>query len=106
MFALQQACALSPGGGGCPPTYTCQSDVPNAFQGYCCSQMIICPGGAEFHVDEKSQMPTTCSSKGFGFCPLGYTCQQQPETTNFYCCVGKEGEAINGKAHFKAEIKK
>ncbi|PIO66100.1 hypothetical protein TELCIR_12203 [Teladorsagia circumcincta] len=62
-------CHISFGGGGCPPSYTCQSDVPNAFQGYCCSQHVICPGGVNYHLDEKLQMPTTCSSEGFAFCP-------------------------------------
>ncbi|KHJ92453.1 Kunitz/Bovine pancreatic trypsin inhibitor domain protein [Oesophagostomum dentatum] len=91
---LPTQCAIAPGAGGCPPSYTCQSDVPNAFQGYCCSQTLICPGGVDFHLDEKTQMPTTCTSEGFGFCPQGYTCQQQPETINFYCCAGKDNEAI------------
>ncbi|KAK6037751.1 Kunitz/Bovine pancreatic trypsin inhibitor domain protein [Cooperia oncophora] len=66
---LPLQCHITPGGGGCPPTFSCQSDVPNAFQGYCCSQHPICPGGVAYHLDEKSQMPTTCSSEGFALCP-------------------------------------
>ncbi|KAK6013853.1 hypothetical protein OSTOST_20808, partial [Ostertagia ostertagi] len=86
---LPLQCHITFGGGGCPPSYSCQSDVPNAFQGYCCSHhgesrgdssfevalltvwsvLAICPGGVSYHLDEKSQMPTTCSSEGFAFCP-------------------------------------
>ncbi|KAK6750060.1 hypothetical protein RB195_002199 [Necator americanus] len=92
---LPLQCSISHGGGGCPPSYSCQSDVSGAFQGYCCSQHSICPRGVDFHVDDKSQMPTTCTGEGFGFCPQGYTCQQQPETVNYYCCVGKERDGVN-----------
>ncbi|VDO04575.1 unnamed protein product [Haemonchus placei] len=66
---LPLQCHITHGGGGCPPSYACQSDVPGAFQGYCCSQHPICPGGVNYHLDEKTQMPTTCSSEGFAFCP-------------------------------------
>ncbi|EPB77276.1 Kunitz/Bovine pancreatic trypsin inhibitor domain protein [Ancylostoma ceylanicum] len=92
---LPLQCSIAHGGGACPPSYSCQSDVPGAFQGYCCSQHPVCPGGVDFHVDEKSQMPTTCTSEGFALCPNGYTCQQQPETINFYCCAGRDKEGIN-----------
>ncbi|VDM53228.1 unnamed protein product [Angiostrongylus costaricensis] len=52
----------------------------------------ICPGGTKFHIDERTQMPTTCLSEGYGFCPQGFTCRQQLETTNHFCCavVNKE----------------
>ncbi|WKY03565.1 hypothetical protein Q1695_004932 [Nippostrongylus brasiliensis] len=92
---LPLQCSISKNGGVCPPSFACQSDVPGAFQGYCCSQHPICPGGAEFHLDERTQMPTTCSREGFALCPQGFTCQQQPEAKNFYCCAGKESEGIN-----------
>ncbi|KAL6740242.1 hypothetical protein Aduo_013616 [Ancylostoma duodenale] len=92
---LPLQCSISHGGGACPPSYSCQSDVAGAFQGYCCSQHPVCPGGVDFHVDEKSQMPTTCTSEGFALCPNGYTCQQQPETINYYCCAGRDKEGTN-----------
>uniref|UniRef100_A0A158P937 Kunitz/Bovine pancreatic trypsin inhibitor domain protein n=1 Tax=Angiostrongylus cantonensis TaxID=6313 RepID=A0A158P937_ANGCA len=100
-------CEMGHGRNGCPPLYSCQSEILNAFQGYCCSQnlvsylasflfntakqstlqmislfliethcldqirtlLAICPGGTEFHIDERTQMPTTCLSEGYGFCP-------------------------------------
>ncbi|KIH51628.1 hypothetical protein ANCDUO_18285, partial [Ancylostoma duodenale] len=40
-------------------------------------------------------MPTTCTSEGFALCPNGYTCQQQPETINYYCCAGRDKEGTN-----------
>ncbi|CAD6192838.1 unnamed protein product [Caenorhabditis auriculariae] len=92
---LPLQCHISPLLNSCPNSYSCMSDVPGAFQGYCCSQHPICPGEVQFHVDEKSQMPTTCSSDSFAFCPQGFTCQQQPETSNFFCCAGQEKEGVN-----------
>ena len=55
----------------------------------------ICPGEVAFHQDEKTLLPTTCTNEGFSFCPMGYTCQQQPDTLNFYCCQGEEKQGIN-----------
>lgn len=57
----------------------------------------ICPREVKFHIDDRSLMPTTCSSEGFAFCPQGFTCQQQPETSNYYCCSGVDAEGVNGE---------
>ncbi|CAB3406929.1 unnamed protein product [Caenorhabditis bovis] len=92
---LPVQCHISPLHSSCPTGFACLSDVAGAFQGYCCSQNPICPGEVAFHIDEKTLQPTTCTNEGFSFCPQGYTCQQQPETTNFYCCQGEEKIGVN-----------
>ncbi|PAV74633.1 hypothetical protein WR25_25636 isoform D [Diploscapter pachys] len=92
---LPLQCHISPVSNTCPPGYSCLSDVPGAFQGYCCSTHPLCPREVQFHIDDKTLMPTTCSSEGFAYCPQGFTCQQQPETTSFYCCSGVEKGAVN-----------
>ncbi|CAI4231917.1 unnamed protein product [Auanema sp. JU1783] len=92
---LPSQCHISASGNTCPPGFACLSDVPNAFQGYCCSTNPICPGSSTFHLDEKTMMPTSCSAEGFAFCPQGFTCQQQPEGNAYYCCSGQEKEGVN-----------
>uniref|UniRef100_A0A1I7UZ71 Kunitz/Bovine pancreatic trypsin inhibitor domain protein n=1 Tax=Caenorhabditis tropicalis TaxID=1561998 RepID=A0A1I7UZ71_9PELO len=92
---LPVQCHISPLQSSCPNGFACMSDVQGAFQGYCCSHNPICPGEVAFHQDEKTQLPTTCTNEGFSFCPTGYTCQQQPDTLNFYCCQGEEKHGIN-----------
>ncbi|CAJ0579630.1 unnamed protein product, partial [Mesorhabditis spiculigera] len=87
-------CSISSHGHSCPNGFQCLSEVPGAFQGYCCSQHAVCPNGVPFHVDDKTQMPTSCTRDAFAFCPTGYTCQQQPETNNYYCCQGLEESGV------------
>ncbi|EYB89374.1 hypothetical protein Y032_0232g3024 [Ancylostoma ceylanicum] len=95
MSSTPRQCAMA-ADGKCPAGYLCRFSQNN-HKYYCCGSIsgTVCPGGVDFHVDEKSQMPTTCTSEGFALCPNGYTCQQQPETINFYCCAGRDKEGIN-----------
>ena len=73
-----------------------QSDVPGAFQGYCCSGNPVCPNRAEFYLEESSQMPRSCTVGAFITCPTGYTCQStQNEFTTGFCCKG-EVASISG----------
>uniref|UniRef100_A0A1I7XDK2 CC domain-containing protein n=1 Tax=Heterorhabditis bacteriophora TaxID=37862 RepID=A0A1I7XDK2_HETBA len=41
-------------------------------------------------------MPTTCTNEGFTSCPQGYSCQQQPETNNYYCCTSLDDRLNDG----------
>ncbi|KAI6212235.1 hypothetical protein M3Y99_01843500 [Aphelenchoides fujianensis] len=73
----------------CPTTYTCQSDIPGAFQGHCCSASYLCPNKADFFIEESTQMPRSCTVGAFITCPNGYTCQStQSEFTTGFCCKG------------------
>lgn len=73
----------------CPTSYTCQSDIPGAFQGHCCSASYLCPNKAEFFIEENTQMPRSCTVGAFITCPNGYTCQStQSEFTTGHCCKG------------------
>ncbi|KAI6235899.1 hypothetical protein M3Y95_00100300 [Aphelenchoides besseyi] len=73
----------------CPTTYTCQSDIPGAFQGHCCSASHLCPNKADFYIEESTQMPRSCTVGAFITCPNSYTCQStQAEFTTGFCCKG------------------
>ncbi|KIH63884.1 Kunitz/Bovine pancreatic trypsin inhibitor domain protein [Ancylostoma duodenale] len=95
LSSTPRQCAMA-ADGKCPAGYLCRFSQNN-HKYYCCGSIsgTVCPGGVDFHVDEKSQMPTTCTSEGFALCPNGYTCQQQPETINYYCCAGRDKEGTN-----------
>ncbi|VDM85520.1 unnamed protein product, partial [Strongylus vulgaris] len=83
-------CTISSSSNQCPTGYSCQSDVPGAFQGYCCSASHICPNKAEFYLEESSQMPRSCTLGAFITCPTGYSCQStQTEFTTGHCCKGE-----------------
>uniref|UniRef100_A0A914C9V7 BPTI/Kunitz inhibitor domain-containing protein n=1 Tax=Acrobeloides nanus TaxID=290746 RepID=A0A914C9V7_9BILA len=82
-------CTISASSAQCPNGYTCQSDVPGAFQGYCCSASYLCPNKAEFFIEENTQMPRSCTVGAFITCPNGYSCQStQNEYTTGHCCKG------------------
>uniref|UniRef100_A0A1I7SU90 Kunitz/Bovine pancreatic trypsin inhibitor domain protein n=1 Tax=Bursaphelenchus xylophilus TaxID=6326 RepID=A0A1I7SU90_BURXY len=73
----------------CPTGFSCQSDIPGAFQGHCCSASYLCPNKADFFIEESSQMPRSCTVGAFITCPNGYTCQStQSEFTTGHCCKG------------------
>ncbi|GMR42638.1 hypothetical protein PMAYCL1PPCAC_12833 [Pristionchus mayeri] len=81
----------------CPNGYSCQSDVPGAFQGYCCSASPVCPNKAEFYLEESNQMPRSCTVGAFITCPNGYTCQStQTEFTTGFCCKGETASVSDG----------
>ena len=89
-------CTISSNSNQCPNGYTCQSDVPGAFQGYCCSGNYLCPNKAEFYLEENTQMPRSCTLGAFITCPNGYSCQStQNEFTTGFCCKG-EVASISG----------
>uniref|UniRef100_A0A913HEF1 BPTI/Kunitz inhibitor domain-containing protein n=1 Tax=Strongyloides stercoralis TaxID=6248 RepID=A0A913HEF1_STRER len=78
------------GGNQCSSGYSCQSTIPEAFQGYCCSNNHICPDKGEFFIEESSQMPRSCTIGAFITCPNGYSCQQSVQESNTgYCCKGE-----------------
>uniref|UniRef100_A0A914UM15 BPTI/Kunitz inhibitor domain-containing protein n=1 Tax=Plectus sambesii TaxID=2011161 RepID=A0A914UM15_9BILA len=81
-------CTLSATVNVCPLGFTCQSDIPNAFQGYCCSVSPVCPNKANFYVDLTTKMPVPCAAGGFSQCPTGFTCQPQQGRPIAYCCAG------------------
>uniref|UniRef100_A0AC34QTC2 BPTI/Kunitz inhibitor domain-containing protein n=1 Tax=Panagrolaimus sp. JU765 TaxID=591449 RepID=A0AC34QTC2_9BILA len=82
-------CTISSNSAQCPNGYTCQSDVPGAFQGYCCSASFLCPNKAEFYIEENTQMPRSCTVGAFITCPNSYSCQStQTEFSTGYCCKG------------------
>ncbi|CAJ0607862.1 unnamed protein product [Cylicocyclus nassatus] len=90
-------CTISSSSNQCPNGYTCQSDVPGAFQGYCCSASHICPNKAEFYLEENSQMPRSCTVGAFITCPTGYSCQStQTEFTTGHCCKGEVSSVSDG----------
>ncbi|ETN70498.1 Kunitz/Bovine pancreatic trypsin inhibitor domain protein [Necator americanus] len=90
-------CTISSSSNQCPTGYSCQSDVPGAFQGYCCSASHICPNKAEFYLEENSQMPRSCTVGAFITCPTGYSCQStQSEFTTGHCCKGEIASVSDG----------
>lgn len=90
-------CTISSNSNQCPTGYSCQSDVPGAFQGYCCSANHLCPNKAEFYLEENNQMPRSCTVGAFITCPNGYSCQStQNEFTTGYCCKGEVASVSDG----------
>ncbi|PAV76107.1 hypothetical protein WR25_21575 isoform B [Diploscapter pachys] len=90
-------CTISASANQCPNGYSCQSDVPGAFQGYCCSSSFLCPNRAEFHIEESSQMPRSCTVGAFITCPNGFSCQStQNEFTTGFCCKGEIASVSDG----------
>ncbi|KAJ1358571.1 hypothetical protein KIN20_017038 [Parelaphostrongylus tenuis] len=90
-------CTISSSSNQCPTSYTCQSDVPGAFQGYCCSASYLCPNKSEFYLEESNQMPRSCTVGAFITCPNGYSCQStQTEFTTGYCCKGEVASLSDG----------
>lgn len=81
---------------GCPDGYSCQSRSSGVLQGYCCSAQNVCKGGAEFLIDEKSNMPKICTPGAFISCPNGYRCQRSPGSANGYCCKGDVNAVTEG----------
>ncbi|VDM58994.1 unnamed protein product, partial [Angiostrongylus costaricensis] len=90
-------CTISSSSNQCPTSYSCQSDVPGAFQGYCCSASYLCPNKSEFYLEESNQMPRSCTVGAFITCPNGYNCQStQAEFTTGYCCKGEVASLSDG----------
>ncbi|CAI2349048.1 unnamed protein product [Caenorhabditis sp. 36 PRJEB53466] len=90
-------CTISSNNNQCPTGYSCQSDVPGAFQGYCCSANHLCPNKADFYLEESSQMPRSCTLGAFITCPNGYSCQStQNEFTTGFCCKGEVASVSDG----------
>ncbi|CAJ0931046.1 unnamed protein product, partial [Mesorhabditis belari] len=72
----------------CADGYSCQSYLPEAFQGFCCTTNSICPDDAEYFVDESSLQPRACTMGAFVSCPSGYSCRSHTSSTEGFCCRG------------------
>ncbi|KHJ87808.1 hypothetical protein OESDEN_12408 [Oesophagostomum dentatum] len=77
----------------CPDGYSCQSYLPNAAQGFCCTNSCnsyrllvreswmnlvfpaVCPDDEEFVIDDHSQLPRACTMGSFVGCPNGFACR-------------------------------
>ncbi|CAD6185822.1 unnamed protein product [Caenorhabditis auriculariae] len=70
----------------CPDSYTCQSYLPQAFQGFCCTANPVCPDDAEYLLDDQSQQPRACTMGTFVSCPNGYVCRSATSNTEGFCC--------------------
>uniref|UniRef100_A0A158R459 BPTI/Kunitz inhibitor domain-containing protein n=1 Tax=Syphacia muris TaxID=451379 RepID=A0A158R459_9BILA len=72
----------------CPDGYSCQSYIPDAFQGFCCATNNVCPDNSEFLIDELSQQPRICTLGDFVSCPNGYVCRTPLHSVEGFCCKG------------------
>uniref|UniRef100_A0AC35TNF6 Kunitz/Bovine pancreatic trypsin inhibitor domain protein n=1 Tax=Rhabditophanes sp. KR3021 TaxID=114890 RepID=A0AC35TNF6_9BILA len=83
-------CTISGTNNQCPDNHSCQSEIRNAFQGYCCSSREVCPNNAEFFVEENTQMPRSCTIGAFITCPNGFSCQSVDNSAiSGFCCKGE-----------------
>uniref|UniRef100_A0A7E4W2H1 Kunitz/Bovine pancreatic trypsin inhibitor domain protein n=1 Tax=Panagrellus redivivus TaxID=6233 RepID=A0A7E4W2H1_PANRE len=89
-------CTLNGLQSGCPDGYSCQSRAQGVLQGYCCSSQNVCKGGAEFLIDDRSNMPKICTPGAFISCPTGYRCQKSPGGVNGHCCKGEIAAITEG----------
>ncbi|CAJ0580849.1 unnamed protein product, partial [Mesorhabditis spiculigera] len=72
----------------CADGYSCQSYLPEAFQGFCCTTNSICPDDAEYLVDESSHLPRACTMGAYVSCPSGFLCRSYTSSTEGFCCRG------------------
>ncbi|KHJ88708.1 oxidoreductase, short chain dehydrogenase/reductase family protein, partial [Oesophagostomum dentatum] len=70
----------------CPDGYSCQSYLPNAAQGFCCTNSSVCPDDEEFVIDEHSQLPRACTMGSFVGCPNGFACRSLTSAVEGFCC--------------------
>jgi hypothetical protein len=79
----------------CPPSFSCQSYLSDALQGFCCSAHTICPDRSEYFVDEGTMMPRACTLGTFINCPNGYQCRASSlDVGEGYCCKSTEAAIV------------